>query len=134
MLFPISRSFKSNTRDAVEHRNQQRGGNDEGRDGQASDLRVAQRPPQRAPVTGERNKREDRRTDRDQDRPQPFDSRVANGLFERFALLNCISSMKSKSTITWLTITPIRLAIPRNAMNPNGAPIIARHINAPMTP
>jgi hypothetical protein len=31
---------------------------------------------------------------------------------------SCISSMKSKSTITWLTMTPIRLAIPGNAMNP----------------
>ena len=34
----------------------------------------------------------------------------------------CISSMKSNSTITWLTMTPIRLMMPRNAMKPNGAP------------
>ena len=46
----------------------------------------------------------------------------------------CISSMKSKSTITWLTMTPIRLAIPRNAMKPNGEPITARQTSAPATP
>src|SRR5205814_7290635 len=35
---------------------------------------------------------------------------------------SCISSMKSNSTITWLTMTPMRLATPRNAMNPKGVP------------
>ena len=38
-------------------------------------------------MTGERNEREDRRADRDKDWPQSFDSGVANGLLERFALL-----------------------------------------------
>ena len=42
--------------------------------------------------------------------------------------------MKSKSTMTWLTITPIRLAMPRNAMNPNGAPITQSPATAPTKP
>ena len=42
--------------------------------------------------------------------------------------------MKSKSTMTWLTMTPTRLATPRNAMNPNGWPMTARAANAPAMP
>ena len=32
--------------------------------------------------------------------------------------LACISSMKSKSTMTWLTMTPMRLTMPSSAMKP----------------
>src|SRR5215469_13420970 len=42
--------------------------------------------------------------------------------------------MKSKGTITWLTTTPIRLAIPRNAMKPNGETITAKQTSAPDQP
>ena len=42
--------------------------------------------------------------------------------------------MKSKSTMTWLTITPTRLATPRNAMKPNGWPMMASAANAPAMP
>jgi len=47
---------------------------------------------------------------------------------------SCISSMKSKSTMTWLTITPIKLAMPRKAINPNGVCITERAIREPITP
>ena len=47
---------------------------------------------------------------------------------------SCASSMKSKSTMTWLTMTPMRLAMPRNAMNPKGARTTARLASAPTTP
>ena len=57
--------------------------------------------------------------DRDQHRPQAHDAGVEQRLLERLALL-VRSSMKSKSTMMWLTMTPIRLAMPRNAMKPNG--------------
>jgi len=46
----------------------------------------------------------------------------------------CISSMKSNSTMTWLTITPIRLATPRKAMKPNGAPTMYSETSAPTMP
>jgi hypothetical protein len=42
--------------------------------------------------------------------------------------------MKSKSTITWLTITPMRLAMPRKAMNPNEVRMIQSAMIAPATP
>jgi len=42
--------------------------------------------------------------------------------------------MKSKSTMTWLTITPTKLTMPRNAMNPNGEPMTPRAASAPTTP
>ena len=44
------------------------------------------------------------------------------------------SSMKSNSTITWLTITPTRLAMPRKPMNPNGEPITQSPATAPTKP
>ena len=47
---------------------------------------------------------------------------------------SCFSSMKSKRTITWLTITPIKLATPKNAMNPNGVPMIHSAATAPTMP
>ena len=42
--------------------------------------------------------------------------------------------MKSNSTMMWLTMTPIRLTTPRNAMNPNGVPISQSAASAPTTP
>ena len=36
--------------------------------------------------------------------------------------------------MTWLTITPTRLATPRKAMNPNGWPMMARPASAPAMP
>ena len=42
--------------------------------------------------------------------------------------------MKSNSTITWLTITPTRLATPRNAMKPNGWSMISSMTSAPTMP
>src|SRR6185295_10031008 len=47
---------------------------------------------------------------------------------------SCFSSMKSKRTMTWLTITPIRLATPRKAMKPKGVPMIHKAATAPTTP
>ena len=46
----------------------------------------------------------------------------------------CFSSMKSKSTITWLTITPTRLATPRKAMKPKGDPMTHSAATAPTIP
>ena len=47
---------------------------------------------------------------------------------------SCISSMKSKSTITWLTMTPIRLMTPRNAMKLKGASITTSATSAAAAP
>src|ERR1051325_9348118 len=41
----------------------------------------------------------------------------------------CFSSMKSNNTMMWLTITPTRLTIPRNAMKPNGWPLVQSAAN-----
>ncbi len=42
--------------------------------------------------------------------------------------------MKSNSTITWLTMTPIKLTMPKKAMKPNGAAITRSDTSAPATP
>ena len=44
------------------------------------------------------------------------------------------SSMKSKSTMTWLTMTPTRLTIPRKAMKPKGDPMTHSAATAPTKP
>ena len=46
----------------------------------------------------------------------------------------CRSSMKSKSTIEWLTITPTRLATPRKAMKPKGSCMTQSAAKAPTIP
>ena len=47
---------------------------------------------------------------------------------------SCFSSMKSKSTMMWLTISPTRLMTPRKAMNPKGVSMIQSAAIPPAIP